>query len=105
MSGDLHQVSLAIGQLQAGQVETHHRIAALAESLHAYRGELNGKLGDHTDRIATLEEHESRRTGARWALGAIWSLTVTLAGAAGWLWSHRPAIAALLALSSAVSPW
>ena len=90
MTGDLHDVSLAIGQLQAGQVETHRRIEELADAVRGYRGELNGSLGEHADRIAALEERESRRTGARWALGAIWSLTITLAGAAGWLWSHRP---------------
>jgi len=100
VTGDINEVSLAIGQLQAGQTETHRRIGELTTAVQGYRAELNGKLGEHAHRLAQLERREQIAKGVRWALHAIWSVTMVLAGAAGWLWTHRPAILAIMLLGA-----
>jgi hypothetical protein len=98
VTGDINEVSLAIGQLQAGQTETHRRLDALTSAVHGYRIELNGRLGEHARRLAQLERGEQVAKGVRWALHAIWSVIAVVAGTASWLWTHRPAVLAIMLL-------
>jgi hypothetical protein len=104
---DLNEVFRTLGSLQAGQRETQRQLNEVMGALRGYRADLNGKLGDHNDRLVALETDQATARAVklrdRWLAGIVWVGVLAICGLAAWLYDHipRPMIAAIFLLAAA----